>query len=66
MLKKIVRAKGANSVQIVSESLLWFDAEADITADVIAKMRANSVAVEPMVVPATSEQKTSDPIKKDQ
>lgn len=40
----IAKERGATSVLIVDDGLLWFDPAADITADVIAKLRAKTSA----------------------
>lgn len=38
--EQIAKSMGAQMVKVVGGDVLWFDSEADITADVIAKMRA--------------------------
>lgn len=38
----IARARGATSVLVVGPDVLWFDPVADITADVIARLRAQA------------------------
>lgn len=40
----IAKQRGANHVLVVDDNLLWFDPAADITADVIAKLRAKASA----------------------
>lgn len=42
----IAKARGATQVLIADDGVLWFDARADITADVIAKLRARPAATE--------------------
>lgn len=49
---EIARTRGATSVLIVDDSLLWFDPAADITADVIAKLRAKEVSKGKAISPA--------------
>lgn len=39
---EIARARGAEQVLIVDDSVLWFDPASDITADMIAKLRAKA------------------------
>lgn len=39
---EIARERGAGHVLIVDDSVLWFDPASDITADVIAKLRAKA------------------------
>ena len=43
--ESIAQARGAKAVLIISEPVLWFDASVDITADVIAALRAQPAAV---------------------
>ena len=38
--QEIAKNMGAKMVKVIDGNLLWFDAEADITADVIAQMRS--------------------------
>lgn len=38
----IARERGADHVLVVDDSVLWFDAASDITADVIARLRAKA------------------------
>lgn len=40
----IAKQRGASHVLVVDDNLLWFDPAADITADVIAKLRAKASA----------------------
>ena len=40
----IAKQRGASHVLVVDDNLLWFDPTADITADVIAKLRAKAGA----------------------
>jgi Skp family chaperone for outer membrane proteins len=40
----IAKQRGASNVLVVDDSLLWFDPDTDITADVIAKLRAKASA----------------------
>lgn len=40
----IAKQRGASNVLVVDDSLLWFDPAVDITADVIAKLRAKASA----------------------
>jgi Skp family chaperone for outer membrane proteins len=40
----IAKQRGASNVLVVDDSLLWFDPNTDITADVIAKLRAKASA----------------------
>ena len=42
--ESIAQQRGAKAVLIISEPVLWFDASVDITADVIAALRAQSAA----------------------
>lgn len=43
----IARARGATSVLVVGPDMLWFDPAADITADVIARLRAKAATPPP-------------------
>jgi Skp family chaperone for outer membrane proteins len=43
---KIARERGATSVLIIGDTVLWFDPSADITADVIEKLRTRELQKE--------------------
>ena len=47
--ESIARTRGAKAVLMNSEPVLWFDASIDITADVIAQLRANPETIAPIV-----------------
>ncbi|MFP5507369.1 MAG: OmpH family outer membrane protein [Gammaproteobacteria bacterium] len=49
----IARERGATSVLVLGPDVLWFDPSADITADVIARMRADA-ALPAQPVPAAA------------
>lgn len=54
----IAKERGAASVLIVDDGLLWFDPAADITADVIAKLRAKaSIDAKPAAESDTSDRR---------
>lgn len=40
---EIAKARGASAVLVIAENVLWFDPAADITAEVIEKLRAQAV-----------------------
>lgn len=43
---EIAKKRGATSVLVIGDNVLWFDASADITAEVIEKLRAQSLQVQ--------------------
>lgn len=54
---KIAKARGAASVLVIGENVLWFDPAADITAEVIEKLRAESLQPHETTTDAASGQK---------
>ena len=47
IVREIAKAQGASVVRLADSAVLWFDPEVDITADVIAALRARSPAQTP-------------------
>ncbi len=43
---EIAKRRGATSVLVIGDNVLWFDPSADITAEVIEKLRAQSLQVQ--------------------
>lgn len=59
----IAKARGAGSVVIMDDSLLWFDQAADITGDVIAKLRARAAAEKPAADTTADEKREMDKLE---
>lgn len=58
--ESIAQARGAKAVLMISEPVLWFDASVDITADVIAALRAQPAAVAPPLTDNDQSKKEMD------
>lgn len=53
--EKIAHQRGAKAVMLVDQSMLWFDHGVDITADVLAKVRAHPLTLKPLPPVKSSE-----------